>query len=308
MRTALLTWVAAAGCLLAAIAWPGGASQVLAADAAKARVLILSGPSQHPPGTHETAAGARLLKHALEHAQGVPAIRADVVSEWPGDKQALSDVATIVCIGDIFPGETMKEPARIKADLAALMARGCGLVCLHYATGLRAAHVAEDGDHPLLHWLGGYFATGCKHHRSVARVVKAKIEPGAGQHPVLRGWKAFEFDDEPYWNNYFGPGGMAKNVKAVAYGLLPPEEPQREVVAWATERPDGGRGVGIVMPHFFRNWKNDDLRTMVLNGICWSAKLDIPAPGVQTTLPDLAGFEPAAVEPPPPPQKKPAAK
>ncbi|MFW6170756.1 MAG: hypothetical protein ACODAD_09720 [Planctomycetota bacterium] len=66
---------------------------------------------------------------------------------------------------------------------------------------------------------------------------------------------------------------------------------------WAIEREDGGRGVGIVMPHYYRNWNLDDLRTMVLNSICWSAKLDVPQGGVKTTLPELKTFEPDAVAP-----------
>ena len=87
--------------------------------------------------------------------------------------------------------------------------------------------------------------------------------------------------------------------------MLPPENPKKQIVAWAVERPDGGRGVGIVVPHFYRSWKINDLRTLVLNAICWTAKLDIPPEGVQSSLPDLSVFKPDAVEPPPPPEKKP---
>jgi hypothetical protein len=81
--------------------------------------------------------------------------------------------------------------------------------------------------------------------------------------------------------------------------MLPPEDPQKQIIAWAVERTDGGRGVGIVVPHYFRSWKVDDLRTMVLNAICWSAKLDVPEDGVQSSAGDLAAFHPASVEPRP---------
>ena len=79
--------------------------------------------------------------------------------------------------------------------------------------------------------------------------------------------------------------------------MLPPDAPQREPVAWCIERKDMGRGFGIVMPHFYRNWKIEDLRRFILNGIVWTAKLGVPEDGVQTTLPDLATFEPGSVEP-----------
>ncbi len=269
-----------------------------AAEAAPKRILIVSGPSQHPPGTHESAAGARLLKSVLEHTESLGPVRVDLVTEWPSDKAMLDEVATVVFFGDLFPAETLSHPDQIKADLAKMMDRGCGITCLHYATGLQAKHVTADGDHPLLHWLGGYFATACTHHQSVARVVPATIKPEPGDHPILRGWKTFAFDDEPYWNNYFGKDGPAKNVTFLVSTMQPPEDPKKEIVGWAVSRADGGRGFALVMPHFYRNWLNDDLRTLILNGVCWTAKIDIPAGGIQTPKPDLAQFAPVAVEPP----------
>ena len=54
-----------------------------------------------------------------------------------------------------------------------------------------------------------------------------------------------------------------------------------EVLAWAVERPDGGRGFGFTGGHFHKNWGNDDFRTLVLNAILWTAKLDVPSDGDQ---------------------------
>jgi type 1 glutamine amidotransferase len=309
MKMRWWNFVALTGCLLLLTTWwPGSPRQAVAGEAPAgeeaAKILLIAGPCQHPPGTHEAAAGVRLLEYCVENAEGVQPVRGEVFYDWPKDTRILDDAATIVFIGDIFPPERMDEPAKIKAKLASLMDRGCGLVCIHYATGLRAEHVAENGDHPLLGWLGGYFATGCPHHRSVARVLTSTVAPEKGDHPVLRGWKTFTFDDEPYWNNYFGEGGPAENVTPLAYSMLPPNEPKKEVVAWAVHREDGGRGMGIVLPHYFRSWSVDDLRTLVLNGICWTAKLDIPAEGVQVSLPDLTKFEPGSVDPRPRPKKR----
>jgi type 1 glutamine amidotransferase len=276
----------------------------VAAAEMKSQVLIVVGPSTHPPGTHEVAAGGRVIKYMLEHAEGITPVRAEVVSEWPKDRENLDKLATIVFIGDLFPAETLPHPAAIKADLTKLMDRGCGMVCVHYATGLRAEHVTEDGDHPLLHWIGGYFATACKHHKSVARICTATLTPEPVDHPVLRGWRQFTFEDEPYWNNYFGKDGPAKNVTPLVSTMLPPEAPKKEIVAWAVERSDAGRGLGIVVPHFFHNWRLDDVRTLVLNGICWTAKLEIPPQVVKVSLPDLASFGPTSVEPQPPAKKQ----
>jgi hypothetical protein len=233
-------------------------------------------------------------------------VKADVVTEWPKDQALLDAVSTVVFTGDTFPLGRMPEAPANLASLGAMMKRGCGIVCVHYATGLRAEDVADDGAHPLLGWLGGYFATKCKHHQSIAKIyAAATITPAAAGHSVSRGWKEFTLNDEPYINNFFGGEGNAllPGVTVLATSMLPPESPKSERVAWCVERADGGRGFGIVMPHFYRNWKNEDLRRFILNGIVWTAKLDVPADGVKTAAPDLASFAPASVEPLPPKQK-----
>jgi type 1 glutamine amidotransferase len=269
------------------------AAPSLKANTAAKKVLVIVGPTNHPPGTHEIAASGRLLAHCVN---AVPGLAAEMVTEWPAE--APKDVATVVFVGDMFPPEMMPHRDRAMNDLGKMMDAGCGIVCVHYATGLEAKHVSETGDHPLLKWMGGYFATRCTHHKSVAKVfLKATVEPTEGDHPVLRGWKPFTFHDEPYIQNWFGKDGPAKNVTAIATAMLPPEKPAKETIAWAVSRPDGGRGVGVVMPHFYRNWKLDDLRTLILNAITWSAKAEVPKDGVKVALPELTTFKPASVEP-----------
>ena len=264
------------------------------------RVVIVVGPSTHAPGTHEVAAGGRLMQWALENMANVPDVKADVLYEWPSDRRVFQDARGIVFIGDIFPPQRMPDRAAALNDVGELMKAGVGIACVHYATGLRAEDVEPNGAHPLLGWLGGYFATRTPHHQSVAKVFQSvTVSPAETRHPVLRGWRQFTIDDEPYYNNYFGPDGNkpARNVTPLATAILPPEAPKREVVAWATTRADGGRGFAIVMPHFYKNWANDELRRFILNGIVWTAKLDVPGRGVRTPPPDLSKFEPESVEP-----------
>ena len=120
-----------------------------------ARVLVVVGPSKHPPGTHEVAAGGRLLQHCLENMANLPGVRADLMTNWPPDMVLRDTASTVVFIGDTFPPHRFPDPRRNLAELELMMKRGCGIVCVHYATGLRAEDVAEDGEHPLLHWMGG---------------------------------------------------------------------------------------------------------------------------------------------------------
>ena len=108
---------------------------------AAARVLIVVGPSNHPPGSHEVAAGGRLMKHCIENMENVPGVNADIVTEWPKDQAVLDAASTVVFIGDTFPLQRMPDTQANLASLGALMKRGCGIVCVHYATGLRAEDV-----------------------------------------------------------------------------------------------------------------------------------------------------------------------
>jgi hypothetical protein len=149
-------------------------------------VLIIVGPTDHPPGTHEVAAGGRLLQYALEHMDNVPGVKAEIVYEWPG-KELRDTAATVVFMGDTFPACRLPNPKQNLADLDAMMQRGCGIVAVHYATGLLGKDVAPDGDHPLLRWLGGYFANrSCPHHESIAKIYPAanyllrRTETGGG--------------------------------------------------------------------------------------------------------------------------------
>ena len=53
-----------------------------------------------------------------------------------------------------------------------------------------------------------------------------------------------------------------------------------EHLMWVRERPDGGRGMGFTGGHYHWAWACDSFRTAVLNGIVWTAGLDVPEGGV----------------------------
>ena len=57
-----------------------------------------------------------------------------------------------------------------------------------------------------------------------------------------------------------------------------------EILAWCVERPDGGRGFGFTGGHFHKNFGNEDFRTLVLNAIVWTAKLEVPSTGIKSEV------------------------
>jgi type 1 glutamine amidotransferase len=60
--------------------------------------------------------------------------------------------------------------------------------------------------------------------------------------------------------------------KAVAAG-------KKQHVAWAYERPGGGRGFGFTGAHNHVSWQHKDFRTVMLNAILWTAKVEVPGDG-----------------------------
>ena len=64
-----------------------------------------------------------------------------------------------------------------------------------------------------------------------------------------------------------------------------------QVLAWAYDRPNGGRGFGFTGFHVFANLTNDSFRTTLLNGIAWVSGLEVPADGVPSTTPTKDDLE-----------------
>ena len=67
--------------------------------------------------------------------------------------------------------------------------------------------------------------------------------------------------------------------KAVANG-------ETQHVAWAYERPGGGRGFGFTGGHNHVSWQDDNYRKIMLNAILWTAGMQVPENGVDSTAPD----------------------
>ena len=258
--------------------------------AEKKKVLFIAGYPSHSPGEHEHRAGAMLLAKALE--EGVEEIETEVNwYGWPSEDNLFEGVASVVMYCDGGAGHLVNRRLHFMQEL---MSRGIGLVCIHYAVEVPKG---EPGDR-FVEWIGGYFETDW----SVNPHWDAHFET-LPEHPITLGVEPFTLRDEWYYHMRF-PEGM-EGVTPILTAMPPEEslsrpdgphsgnphvreavangEPQH--VAWAIERPDGGRGFGFTGGHFHRNWRDDNFRTLVLNAIAWSAKSEIPESGVPSTTP-----------------------
>jgi len=265
------------------------------------KILFIIGPSTHPPGTHEGAAGARLLKYCVDHAKEGAGIQTEIYEGWPTDTASLSQARVVVFTGDQFPPYVSNNSKEVFAELSGMIDGGCSVVCVHYATSVNdtvSQKVPLTVQLSLYRWLGGFglFLPGNAKPGTQARIMPATFIPTKTGHPVVRGVGVFSLREEPYYPIKFDSSESEGLVTSLATAMLPPEAPKKEIVAWSIDRGHGSRGVSVVMPHFFVNWRNGDLRRLVLNGIFWAAGVEIPSNGIDSILPPMEAFHPQALE------------
>jgi type 1 glutamine amidotransferase len=244
------------------------------------KLVLVAGNPSHSLGEHEFPAGIFAIKNALADVEEV--LAADYYGGWPEDPTAFDNADTILFYMDGGSGHPVIQGERRK-NLDALMDRGVGMVCVHYAV-----EVPKDkGGEEFKKWIGGYYET----HYSINPHWTAEIEVNDA-HPVGRGVKPFTVNDEWYFNMRFRP--EMKDVTPILTATPPDDKratdaakahPGREeILAWATERENGGRGFGFTGGHFHRGWGDENFRKVVLNALLWTAHGEVPDGGVQSDL------------------------
>ena len=256
----------------------------------KTKVVFISGKPSHGRLAHEHRAGNMILAKGLNES-GLP-IEAVVVPHYgyPKDESILNGADTIVvfCTGH---GGHVLNPKLKQFD--ALMKKGIGVVMIHWATEA----IKGDPGNKFLEWMGGF----CDLNWSVNPHWTPNFK--AQKHPIWNGVKPFSVNDEWYYHMRFVKDlkgvtpiltdvPLAKTLKrpdgarsgnptvrkAVANG-------ESQHVAWAYERPGGGRGFGFTGGHVHMNWQHDDNRKLMLNAILWTANVEIPKDGVPSKTP-----------------------
>jgi len=246
-------------------------------------VLIADRSDGHAKGTHEYERGVRLLKHCLDASPNVKGIRTEAwFNGWPDDPRALDDASTILLYttGSDKGKHPLLQGGHLR-DLEGLMKRGVGLVCLHYT--LYVDNQPGGGGPEFLEWIGGYndYQSNFSTH-TVTENNPAPATPASPSHPITRGWKQFTTHNEFYIRQRFRDNDSRR--VPILTTMLPVEKPEQQTIAWAVERADGGRGFGFTGGHFHSNWFVEDFRKMVLNAIVWTAKLEVPPDGVESSV------------------------
>ena len=272
-----------------------GVALILCAQSSTAanskKIVFIAGAPSHGPGEHEHRAGCLLLKSCLDQTPGI--VSEVYTNGWPDDPTtAFANAATVVIYSDGGGGHPVLQDDRLQT-IGKLVKQGVGLVCIHYAV----EPTKERGEKEFLDWIGGAFEI----NWSVNPTWTADYHT-LPQHPITHGVTPFKGFDEWYFYMRFrdGMAGVTPILNAVAPASTMsrgdgPHEGNPAVrasvqngevqhMAWAFERPDGGRGFGFTGGHYHKNWGNGNVRKLVLNAILWTAKMDVPADGVSSQI------------------------
>ena len=225
---------------------------------------------------------------------------------WPEDASAFDGVDCVVMYGDGGRGHMVM---RHLDEMDALAKKGVGIVCLHYGVEVPKGPAGDK----FLEWIGGYFETDW----SVNPHWTAKFS-SLPDHPITRGVQAVRDQRRMVLSHAVSRGDAGRDADPYAIcrrddSLSRPDgsaqrespcpcrsrarEPQH--MAWAMERPDGGRGFGFTGGHVHWNWADPNFRKLVLNAIVWCAKAEVPPEGVSDAAKTLADMESNHDEKPP---------
>lgn len=244
-------------------------STVLAADAPRKLLLLGQGPDGHPPQTHEYLAGLRVLRTCLRPVPGVEVtlLRAD--EPWKEGPELIERADGVV----LFLSEGAKwlsHDLRRRDALARMLVRGGGVTVLHWGMGTKEVAPIEDA----LQLLGGCHGGPDRKYKVVQTDVKI-----VGKHPITTGLKDFPIKEEFYYQLKFArPEGSVQPLLQVKIDEHP------YTVAWAWERPAGGRSFGFSGLHFHDNLRREEYRRLVTQGVLWSLGLPIPPEGLRVEV------------------------
>ena len=263
---------------------------VLQSHAADKKLVLIAGRQSHGPGDHEFNAGCMLLKKCLdENVEGIETVI--VKGGWPSDESVLLDADAILLYMDGGGGHPAIKPERLKL-LGELMAKGVGLGCAHYGVEVPAGDPGEAWKA----WIGGHYE-----HQFSCNPMWTPEYKTFPDHPIANGVGPFSIRDEWYMNMRFRPErkGVVPILSAAPsddvrdgpyvypkgpYQHIVDNSGRPEVMMWAVEREDGGRGFGFTGGHIHNNWGDPNFRKVVLNALVWITGEEVPSEGVNSNV------------------------
>jgi hypothetical protein len=243
------------------------ASTALFAADKKAKILLIGKDLDHPRNTHTYMSDCHLLAKCLSQTDGVETV---VSNGWPKDPAAVEGVTAIVL--DTRLGGTVLFRGPQRPQVEKMLKQGIGVTAIHWGTG---AETPEGG--PWLQTMGGWFNAEADGFSSYL-VQTSRLRQADPKHPVCRGWNDFDLREEYYFKLCFLPEARPVMTTVI--------EGKEYPIGWVYERrpSKGGRSFGFVGGHFHDNFGTRAFRQAVVNGILWTAHVDVPEKGAPISI------------------------
>jgi type 1 glutamine amidotransferase len=243
------------------------AAPAVSEESGKAKILFIGVAPDHPYGSHMYMHTCGVLARCVELSPGIETV---VSKGWPTQAETLQGVDAIVLYTN--PAAELLLDAPHRDEFARLMRSGVGLVTIHWSSTVRQDNLERLGP-AWLGYLGGTWVSNVGLSGG-----KSTLQQLVPEHPIGRGWREYEIEDEYYLNPI---------VKDATPFLQVREKGGADViVGWVYERPDGGRSFATTLGHPYRNFQIEAFRKMLANAILWSAKREIPEEGAPVHLSD----------------------
>jgi trehalose utilization protein len=214
-----------------------------------------------------------VLRDLLKQTPGVqPVLSVD----WPAKPETFTGARAIVFFFDGAEKHAVLKDDRM-AQVQKLMDAGVGLVQFH-----QGVEYPKDFGERARSWSGGVWEKG--YSQRAHWVAEFKTFP---EHAICRGVKPFKIDDGWLYQLRF-----VADMKGVT-PLLRTADPKapagkeagdESIVAWAYQRPGGGRSFSFTGCHLHSSFAEEGYRRFLVNGILWAAGADIPASGAPVAL------------------------
>lgn len=252
----------------------------------KAKIVLIAGSNYFKKGEHDYIAASAVLADTVKQSGAGPVLALD----WPKDSKTLADAKAVVFFFDGAAKHGLLKGDRF-AEIKKLADAGTGLVFLH-----QGVDVPKDFGDRFRELAGAAFENG--YSQRAHWVDEFKQFP---THPITRGVTPFKTDDGYLYKLRFVPN--MKGVTPLLKTVNPKGKAGAEndaIVAWAYDRPDGGRTFSFTGGHLHASLGEEGYRRFLTNAILWSAGQEIPSGGAPVALTDLNAYLTAA----PPAAKK----
>jgi quercetin dioxygenase-like cupin family protein/type 1 glutamine amidotransferase len=283
-------------CILAAVAFftaaaaPSGPT-VAAAPSGPTIVLIGGDKQGYPRTEHDYPDGILAIERLIKGSPQLQALHPVVKSfptGFPSDLSQIADADVVLLYFGMNYGTMSQvlddEPRRVAMER--LMAKGAGLIALHQASTVPT----QASVIPMADWLGGVRFGMADRTTEIAQI---RIS-GADKNPIANGLKPFELLDEFYPTLTFSTTDKITPILSAKVHIQTrnnqpvfEEPPADHVIAWAAERPNGGRSFAFTSGHYLLTFDQPQVRDMLLNAILWTAKRDVPPAGATTDAPTM---------------------